>query len=89
MNVKRKYLEPVNGTAREERWEFPESVPEGLTTGRESKYHMKLFPHSLHKQHPQGCRASIRLNSMNQNIYCTDAVLNTYIKIVYFVLLLN
>lgn len=41
------YLEPINGTAINERWEHPESVSEGIADGAHGQDHVEVFANFL------------------------------------------
>ena len=43
-------LEPINGTAVDERWELSESVSEGITDGAHSEDNVKLISDSRYEE---------------------------------------
>lgn len=44
------YLEPINGTAIDERWKFTQSVTEGISNRTHGQHNMELITNSLDKE---------------------------------------
>ena len=63
------YLEPVNGTAVDERREHPETVPEGITNGTHCQNDMEVLLHSLYKEVIHGEGGGVNLASLRASCH--------------------
>ena len=58
------YLEPVDGTAVDERREHSKSVAEGISNGTHGEHHVKMFLHSLDEEVVHGQRCGVNLATL-------------------------
>ena len=61
IDVKYTCLEPVDGTAVDERREHTYSVPECISDGTHGQHHVQLLSYSVHKEIEEGKRCAVCL----------------------------
>lgn len=61
------YLEPINGTAVDEGRELPQTIPEGISDGREGDDDVEVLPTTIDKEgkERQGTEVCILITSLS------------------------
>lgn len=70
--IQTQHLEPVDGTAVDERWKLAQAIPKGVSNRTEGHNNMQVFFTAIHEEGEQSQRAKLQIliSSLGNGTYC-------------------